>query len=47
MKFSKQEYVLIKNHIPRNIDTTSGDIKTLEPFMHITIPPEHNIPRRE
>jgi hypothetical protein len=43
MRFGKREDVLIKDHIPRNIDTTGGDIKIFESFVHVTIPREHTL----
>jgi hypothetical protein len=38
MEFGKCEDVLIKEHILINIDTTGGNIKSLESFMSVTIP---------
>jgi hypothetical protein len=34
---SKGEHRLIKNDITRDVDTTLGDVKTLEAFVKITI----------
>ena len=37
----KRKLGLIKNYIARNVDTTGGVIKTLDPLVLSTIPKEH------
>jgi hypothetical protein len=38
MKFRKRENLLIENNISGDIDPTSGNVKALKTFMHITVP---------
>ena len=40
VKGAKREELLIKHHIPRDIDSPFGGIKTLEAFMHGAITKE-------
>jgi hypothetical protein len=43
MEFGKCEDVLIKEHILINIDTTGGNIKSLESFVSVTIPQKNTL----
>jgi hypothetical protein len=37
MELGKREDNLIKHHITRDVNTSFRDVKTLEPFVHVTI----------
>lgn len=43
VKGAKREDLLIKHHIPRDIDSPFGGIKTLEAFMMVTITKENTL----
>jgi hypothetical protein len=47
MEFGEGKNILIKHHIPRDVDSTGGGIKELETFMTITITQEDTLFRFE
>jgi hypothetical protein len=43
MLFGKRENTFIKDNIPKNIDATSANIQTFEPFMNVVVSKENTL----